>query len=529
MQEVFLTYGKVREANLFICQECNAREGYYGNMEVAMTQGFDHDLYMKMQTEQIVKRIEKFDNKLYLEFGGKLFDDYHAARVLPGFEMNAKIRILQELKEKTEIIFCIGAGDIEKNKVRADIGITYDMDVLRLIDSIRRLSLTVSSVVITRYTDQPAADTFRKKLEMLGLTTYIHRPIKGYPTNVDLIVSQDGYGSNPYIETTKPLVVVTGPGAGSGKLATCLSQVYYEHTKGIHAGYAKFETFPIWNLPLKHPVNLAYEAATADLNDVNMIDPFHLEAYGTTTVNYNRDIEAFPVVKTILSKVTGDKDGYQSPTDMGVNMAGFCIVDDECVREASKQEVLRRYYKIRCDHKMGRVDIDAVEKVELIMKALDLEPTDRTVVEPALEKAEQTGAPAVAAQLPDGSILTGKTSDLMTAPAAMTLNSLKYLAGIADEILLLSPVVLKPILRLKKLMQPGREPVLNLKEVLTALSICEATNPLASLVLAKLPAMKGCEVHCSNILSVNDEQSLRELGLNVTCEPEFPTKNLYNL
>lgn len=494
-----------------------------------MIQGFDHALYMKMQKEQIIKRIEKFDNKLYLEFGGKLFDDYHAARVLPGFELNAKIRILQELKDETEIIFCIGAGDIEKNKIRADIGITYDMDVLRLIDSIRNLGLTVSSVVITRYTDQPAADVFRKKLEMRGLKTYIHRPIKGYPTNIDLIVSEEGYGSNPYIETTKPLVVVTGPGAGSGKLATCLSQVYYEHTKGVQAGYAKFETFPIWNLPLKHPVNLAYEAATADLHDVNMIDPFHLEAYGTTTVNYNRDVEAFPVVKTILSKVTGDKDGYKSPTDMGVNMAGFCITNDECVREASRQEVLRRYYKIRCDHRLGLVDEDAVEKVELIMKALDLDPMERTVVKPALDKAESTGAPAAAVELKDGSILTGKTSELMTAPAGMILNSLKSLAGISDEIMLLSPMVLRPILRLKELMQPGQEPILNLKEVLTALSICESTNPLATLVLARLPEMKGCEAHCSHIPSVNDEQSLRELGLNVTFESEYPSKNLYRL
>jgi uncharacterized protein (UPF0371 family) len=489
--------------------------------------GFDNALYVKKQAEFIRKRIEMFDNKLYLEFGGKLFDDYHAARVLPGFDVNAKIKLLQEFKDQAEIIFCINAADIEKNKIRADFGITYDLDVLRIIDNMRNMGLYVNGVVITQYKDQPAADIFRNKLEIRGIKTYIHYPIKGYPTDVDLIVSDQGYGANEYVETTSPLVVVTAPGPCSGKLATCLSQLYHEYKRGVKAGYAKFETFPIWNLPLKHPVNLAYEAATADLKDVNMIDPFHLEAYGETTVNYNRDIEVFPIVKTILTRITGNADIYQSPTDMGVNMAGYGIFDDEVVKKAARQEIIRRYYKAKCDHKQGRVDADTAARVDLIMKQIDISVADREVVARANEKFEATEKPSVAIQLSNGRIVTGKASDLMNAGASCLLNAIKVLAGIDDDIQLISPHVLEPIKLLKGEVFRNRRTALDMEEVLIALSITASTNEIAKKAMDKLKELENCEAHSSHMVIQNDEDVFRKLGINLTCDAKFPTKDLY--
>ena len=488
--------------------------------------GFDNAEYLRRQSEKILERIQGF-SKLYLEFGGKLFDDYHAARVLPGFEMNVKVRLLQTLKDKTEIIFCINASDIERNKIRADLGITYDLDLLRLIDSLRALSLTVSSIVITQFTDQPAAAVFANKLKMRGEKVYLHRPTAGYPTDVDTIVSDQGYGMNPYIETSRPLVVVTAPGPGSGKLGTCLSQLYHEYKRGNKAGYAKFETFPIWNIPLKHPVNLAYEAATADLKDCNMIDPFHLEAYGVTTVNYNRDIEIFPVVKRILEKITGTESIYRSPTDMGVNMAGYCIFDDEAVREAAKAEIIRRYFKICCDYKLGRVDQEAALRVELLMKEIGLRPEDRKAVPAALEKAEQTGTPSMALELPDGRIVTGKTTMLLNAGAALILNAVKAHCGIPDEVLLLSPEILTPILKLKMNILGERESVLGAEEVLLALSICAATDQRAERAMNALSALRDCEAHSSCMLHPADERVFRKLGVRMTCEAVFFSDRLY--
>ncbi len=491
-----------------------------------MNIGFDNELYIKKQSEHIKERMKKFGNKLYLEFGGKLFDDYHAARVLPGFDVNGKIRLLKEFKDNAEVIFCINANDIEKSKIRADIGVTYDQDLFRLVDSMRESGLYVNSVVITQYNGQHSADIFRNKLERRGVRTYIHYPIAGYPGNVDLIVSEQGYGKNEYIETTKPLVIVTAPGPCSGKLATCLSQLYHEYKKGNVAGYAKFETFPIWNLSLKHPVNLAYEAATADLQDVNMIDPFHLEAYGQLAVNYNRDVEVFPLLKTILHKISGE-DVYLSPTDMGVNMVGYCIIDDEIVREASKQEIIRRYYRTWCDYKLGRIDEQAVEKIELIMKQLDLKKEDRHAVVPSLAKAEEKGTPVIAIEMPDGKIITGKTSKLMTAAASSVINSIKYLANLADELLLLSPIVLEPILKLKKEILGYKNGILNLEEVLIALSICAPTNPMAHEALSNVGKLKGCEAHSSALVTNSDELAFKKLGINLTCEPTFPSKDLF--
>ncbi|MBS7262844.1 MAG: DUF1846 domain-containing protein [Eubacteriales bacterium] len=487
---------------------------------------FDNALYIEKQSAHIRERIQQFNNKLYLEFGGKLFDDYHAARVLPGFDVNAKIKLLLNLKDVTEIIFCISADAIEKNKVRADIGITYDMDVLRLIDNISALGLKINSVVITLFNDQPAAETFRKRLTARGVRTYIHRPTKGYPTDVRTIVSDEGYGSNPYIETTAPLVVVTAPGPGSGKLATCLSQLYHEHKRGVAAGYAKFETFPIWNIPLKHPVNLAYEAATADLRDVNMIDPYHLEAYGLTTVNYNRDVEVFPVVRTILNLITGRNDVYRSPTDMGVNMAGYGIIDDEGTREAARQEVIRRYFKALCDQKNGLIDADIPGRIELIMQQLAITELDRRVVAPAREKAAACGSSVTAIELPDGQIVLGRNTDVMTAPSSALVNAIKQMAGISDGIHLLSPVVIEPALRMKRNVLKTAT-TLNLEELLVALSICAATNTMVADAVAKLPLLKGCEAHSTTMICKSDENILRKLGLNATCEPVFPSKALY--
>ena len=502
--------------------------------------GFNSEMYISEQSEKINQRMGMFD-KLYLEFGGKLFDDYHAARVLPGFDVNAKVKLLAKLKDQAEIIFCISAKAIELNKVRADVGITYDMDVLRLVDMMRDMGLYISAILITQYSGQTAADTFRKRLEQIGERVYIHTLTKGYPSDVNVIVSEEGYGANPYIETTRSLVIVTGPGSGSGKLATCLSQLYHEQKRGVKAGYAKYESFPVWNLPLQHPVNVAYEAATADLKDVNMIDPFHLAAYNKTTVNYNRDIEVFPVVRTILIRITG-KDIYKSPTDMGVNLIGDCITDDEAVRDAACQEVIRRWYLARCASKQGIGDIEEVKRIEFLMSSLDLGPHDRKVVEPANKKAEQLRAEAaqdenveysgynltaVALELPDGTILTGKSSPLMNDTAAVVLNSIKYLAGIDDDILLISPDVLAPIIQLKKEILGSRYPVLKLEEVLQALSISATTNPAAKLAVAELVNLKGCNAHCSNIITQDDVSCFLKLGINYTCEPEYPTTDRY--
>jgi uncharacterized protein (UPF0371 family) len=492
-----------------------------------MKTGFDNTAYMEKQTEQILKRVEKFNDKLYLEFGGKLFDDYHAARVLPGFNVNGKILLLEKLKEKTEIIFCINAADIERNRIRADLGITYDMDVLRLIDNIRGMGLYISGIVITQYKDQPSADIFKKKLEQRGENVYIHKPITDYPMNIDLVVSDKGYGSNPYIETVKPLVVITAPGPGSGKMATCLSQVFHDHKRGINAGYAKFETFPIWNISLNHPVNLAYEAATADLNDVNVIDPFHLEAYNKTAVSYNRDIEAFPLLKNILAKIMETGEVYQSPTDMGVNMAGFCITDDEAVKEAAKQEIVRRYFKTWCYFKEGRLGIGAVEKLEIIMKQLNISAEYGRAVKPALEKSEQNNCPSMALILNDESVITGRTTKVLDAASSLVLNCVKKLAGIPDDIHLIAPHVLEPMLMLKEKILYDKNPLLSLDEVLNALSICAATDPSAQKCLLKLKDLRGCEAHSSHIISKSDENALKKLGVNVTCTPEFSSDNLY--
>ena len=482
--------------------------------------GFDNDKYLRMQSEHIRERISQFGGKLYLEFGGKLFDDYHASRVLPGFQPDSKLRMLLQLKDRVEIVIAINAADIEKNKLRGDLGITYDMDVIRLIDCFRTIGLYVGSVVMTQFRGQPTAEAFQKRLENLGVRVYRHYLIDGYPSDIAKIVSDDGYGKNEYIETTRELVVVTAPGPGSGKMATCLSQLYHEHKRGIQAGYAKFETFPIWNIPLSHPVNLAYEAATADLNDVNMIDPFHLEAYGETTVNYNRDVEIFPVVTAMFEKIVGECP-YKSPTDMGVNMAGNCIVDDEAVCAASRQEILRRYYTALCDQRKGLIEEEVVLKLELLMKKAGITVHDRDVIAPALQKAALTGAPAAAMELPDGSIVTGKTSDLLGASSALLLNALKTLAGIDDEVHLISPTIIEPIQHLKVGHLGNRNPRLHTDEALIALSICAATDPLAEKCMEQLDKLRGCEVHSSVILSSVDEKVFRRLGVNLTCEPQY--------
>lgn len=489
--------------------------------------GFDNDKYISMQSEHIKERISKFDNKLYLELGGKLFDDYHAARVLPGFQPDSKIKMLRQLSDSAEIVIAVSAVDIEKNKVRGDIGITYDDEVLRLIDAFTSMGLYVGSVVITQYAGQLNVELLKRRLAAIGMPTYYHYPISGYPSNIPLIVSDDGYGRNDYIKTTRPLVIVTAPGPGSGKMATCLSQLYHEHKRGISAGYAKFETFPVWNLPLKHPVNLAYEAATADLSDVNVIDPFHLEAYGTTAVNYNRDVEIFPVLNTVFERICGSSP-YKSPTDMGVNMAGSCIIDDEVCRRASLDEIIRRYYQTLCAHRKGMATDDEVFKIELLMKQAGITTADRPVVEAALEKAKETGAPAAAIQLNDGRIVTGKTSALLGASAAMLLNALKALGNISDDMLLISPVVIEPVQDLKTSYLGNRNPRLHTDEVLVALSICAATNPVAAFALEKLRLLRGCEMHSSVILSQVDENTLKKLGVNLTCEPQYQTKKLYH-
>ncbi|MGN0507560.1 MAG: DUF1846 domain-containing protein [Lachnospiraceae bacterium] len=479
--------------------------------------GFDNQKYVQMQSEHIRERIAMFGDKLYLEFGGKLFDDYHASRVLPGFEPDSKLKMLLQLKEQAEIVIAISAGAMEANKMRRDSGLTYDLEVLRLIEAFESIGLMVGSVVITQYAGQPAADLFRKRLENLHIKCYTHYIIEGYPANVERIVSDEGYGKNDYIETTRPLVVVTAPGPGSGKMATCLSQLYHEHKRGINAGYAKFETFPIWNLPLKHPVNLAYEAATADLNDVNMIDPFHLEAYGVTTVNYNRDVEIFPVLSAMFEQILGECP-YKSPTDMGVNMAGNCIIDDEVCREASRQEIIRRYYNCLVDIKKGN-NSSSLYKLELLMKQAGISVADRKVIAAAKQREEDTKAPAVAIELPDGSIVTGKTTPLLGAAAACLLNALKVLAGIDHEQHLVSPEAIRPIQSLKTEYLGSQNPRLHTDEILIALSVSAATDQDAAKARAALPLLKGCEVHSTVILSSVDEGIFKKLGMHLTCEP----------
>ena len=489
--------------------------------------GFDNAEYIRLQSENIRERIKLFGGKLYMEFGGKLFDDFHASRVLPGFEPDAKVKMLLKLKDEAEIVIVINADAIEKNKRRGDLGITYDLDTLRLIDAFRGIGLFVGSVVITRFTGQPSAIAFENRLKNLGIKVYRHYPINDYPSNIPYIVSDEGFGKNDYIETDRELVVVTAPGPGSGKMATCLSQLYHEHKRGVKAGYAKFETFPIWNLPLKHPVNVAYEAATADLNDVNMIDPFHLEAYGKTTVNYNRDIEIFPVLNAMMEKIMGESP-YKSPTDMGVNMAGFAVCDDEVCRNAANQEIIRRYFGALCSARQGMSEQSEAGRIEILMNAMNISVSDRPVVKAALDKAELTKGPAVAMMLEDGKIITGKTSSLLGASSSMLLNALKELGGIPDDIELLSHTIIEPIQKLKTGVLGNHNPRLHIDEVLIALSICAVTNATAKKALDQLSKLKGLEAHSSVILSRVDEQTFKKLGVNITCEPKYQTKKLYH-
>jgi len=486
--------------------------------------GFDNDKYLKMQSECIKERIAQFDNKLYLEFGGKLFDDFHASRVLPGFMPDSKLNMLLQLKEQAEIVIVISAEDIEGNKIRGDLGITYDLDVLRLIDAFRSIGLYVGSVCITRYAGQTAANQFQMRLTELGIRTYHHYSIPGYPSDIETIVSDEGYGKNDYIETTRPLVVITAPGPGSGKMATCLSQLYHEHKRGIKAGYAKFETFPIWNLPLKHPVNIAYEAATADLNDVNMIDPFHLEAYEETAVNYNRDVEIFPVLNAMFEEILG-MSPYKSPTDMGVNMVGNCIVDDDVCREASHQEIIRRYYQCLGDCKRGSGSKETLYKLELIMKQAGLSTENRAVVGAALSREKATGHPAAAIELEDGTIVTGKTSDLLGAAAAVLLNTLKVLGGIEHELHLVSPKAIEPIQRLKTNFLGSKNPRLHTDEILIALSTSAASDKNAELAMNQIKKLRGLEAHSSVLLSSVDEKIFKRLGIHLTCEAKYESEN----
>ena len=489
--------------------------------------GFDNDQYLKTQSEHIKERIAKFGGKLYLEFGGKLFDDYHASRVLPGFHPDSKIRMLGELKDDAEIVIAIHAGDIEKNKVRGDLGITYDMDVLRLIDAFRGYGLYVGSVVLTRFNGQESAIAYQQKLESLGIKVYRHYSIPSYPSNVPLIISDEGFGKNDYIETSRSLIVVTAPGPGSGKMAVCLSQLYQEHKHGVNAGYAKFETFPIWNIPLQHPVNLAYEAATADLNDINMIDPYHLEAYGVSTVNYNRDVEVFPVLKAMFNKIYGSSP-YQSPTDMGVNMAGNCIIDEDAVCKASQQEIIRRYYAALVERRKGSISSDIVEKEELLMEKANISIADRPVVAAAKQKAELTNGPAAAISLPDGSIVTGKTTPLLGACAAMLLNALKKCAGLPDDLKVISPEIIEPIQHLKVEHLGNHNPRLHTDEILIALTISANTDENAEKCMEQLAQLNQCEMHSTVILSQIDEKTLGKLGIRLSCEPQYQNKKLFH-
>lgn len=481
--------------------------------------GFDNKQYLKMQSEHIKERISKFDNKLYLEFGGKLFDDFHAARVLPGFAADSKLQMLMQLADQAEIVMVVSADDIEKNKIRGDLGITYDQDVIRLKNEFEERGLYIGSVVLTKYAGQPSANQFQKRLEKIGVKVYHHYLIPGYPTNVPYIISDEGYGKNDFIETSRPLVVVTAAGAGSGKMSTCLSQLYHEHKRGVRAGYAKFETFPIWNLSLDHPVNLAYEAATADLNDINMIDPFHLKAYGITTVNYNRDVEIFPVLNAIFMSIYGESP-YQSPTDMGVNMVGNCIVDDEVCREASRQEIIRRYYNALVGLAQGTREAEEVNKLKLLMNRENIDPMDRVAARYAMERAQQTGVPACAFELSDGTVITGKTGDLLGATSAALINALKHLAGIPHDYTMLSRESIEPIQTLKTQYLGSKNPRLHTDEVLIALSANAATNANAALALQQLPKLKHAQVHSSVILSPADLKTLKKLMCDVTYEPK---------
>ncbi|MBQ4337865.1 MAG: DUF1846 domain-containing protein [Clostridia bacterium] len=490
--------------------------------------GFDNDAYISKQSEQISKRIKDFGGKLYLEFGGKLFDDYHASRVLPGFAPDSKLQMLRSIASDVEIVIVINAGDIESNKIRRDLGITYDTDVLRLIDAFRENGLYVGSVVLSQYSGQPSATAFRTKLERLGVKVFLNYAIEGYPYNVSHIVSENGFGKNEFIETTRPLVVITAPGPGSGKMSTCLSQLYHENLRGNKAGYAKFETFPIWNLPLKHPVNLAYEAATADLNDVNMIDPYHLEAYGETTVNYNRDVEVFPVLNAIFEKIEG-KSPYKSPTDMGVNMAGYCICDEEAVRQASYDEIIRRYFAALNDLRIGTGSKEAASKIENLMNQAGISVDNRRVIKAALEKSAATGGkPAVAIELNDSTIITGKTSDLLGASSAALLNAMKKLSGLPDELLMISPSIIEPIQKLKTDILKNRNPRLHTDETLIALTMSATANPDAALALDSVPLLRGAQAHSTVILSQTDQEIFRKLGIDITCEPDYENKKLYH-
>jgi len=498
--------------------------------------GFDNERYLKEQTAAILERASRFGNKLYLEFGGKLLFDYHAARVLPGYDPNVKMRLLQKLRDQADVLLCIHAGDIERRKLRADFGITYDVDALKLIDDLRDWDVDILSVIVTRFNNQPAASLFKNKLERRGIRVYTHRFTKGYPTDVDTIVSDEGYGANERIETNRPLVVVTGPGPGSGKLATCLSQLYHDYRAGIKSGYAKFETFPIWDLPVKHPANMAYEAATADLADFNLVDPFHLEAYKTAAVNYNRDVEVFPVLRRILERITGEASVYRSPTDMGVNRAGFAITEDAAVCEAAKQEVIRRYFRYSCEYAMGFTTEETVQRAELIMKELQLDPSSRRVVGPAREAAAQAESSrkghdgvycGAALQLRDGTVVAGKNSPVMHATSALVLNAIKALGGIPDRIHLLSPSIIESVARLKETVLGTKKISLDLDEALIALSISAATNPTAQLAMEKLRELVGCEVHLTHIPTPGDEAGLKRLGVNLTSDPRFSTRDLF--
>lgn len=498
--------------------------------------GFDNEKYLAEQTAAINERVALYPDKLYLEFGGKLLFDFHAARVLPGFDPNVKMRLLQKLSDRAEVVLCIYAGDIEKKKMRADFGITYDADALKLIDDLREWDITVRAVVITRYEGQPAAKVFKRRLEHHGVRVYTHQTTRGYPMDVDVIVSEDGYGANPRIETDRPIVVVTGPGPGSGKLATCLSQLYHDRHLGLRAGYAKFETFPIWNLPLRHPVNVAYEAATSELRDVNQLDHFHLEAYNERAVNYNRDLEAFPLLRRIIEKITGERSAYLSPTDMGVNRAGFGIVDDAVVRAAGEQEILRRYFRYACEHAMGLVDAETVHRIELLMDDLGIRPESRRMVQPARDAAAAAESKGkgndgifcgAAIELPDGSIVTGSNSPLMHASASLVLNAIKELAGVPDEVHLLPPEVIESIRHLKTTVLGGRRVSLDLEEALTALAVSTTSSPAARAAVAKLGELRGCEVHLTHMPTPGDEAGLRRLAVNLTSEPQFATRHLF--
>lgn len=492
-----------------------------------MRTGFDNEKYIKLQSEKIMERINNSGNKLYLEFGGKLFDDYHASRVLPGFAPDVKVRMLSSLADKVEILLVISSEDIENNKMREDIGITYETDILRLIDAFHSFGLYVGSVVVTKYNNQKSANDFISRLEALNFKVYKHYNIDGYPSDIQNIVSENGYGKNEYVETTRPLVVVTAPGPGSGKMATCLSQLYHENKRGIKAGYAKFETFPVWNLPLNHPVNIAYEAATADLNDINIIDPFHLEAYGKTTINYNRDVEIYPVLKAMLSQIMGECP-YMSPTDMGVNMAGFCIFDDEAVQEAANEEIIRRYYTALCDKAMGRGTQETINKIKVIMQKAGLDPNNRAVVKEANKKAEEEKVSALAIQLENGNIITGKNSDYMHASAAALINALKELADINDAIHIIPPIIFDPIQKLKRMQSSCEDIRLNASEALTAISISAATNPVAQIVIEQLPKLKGLQAHSSVILSNEDRKVFKQFGIQLSMEPKYETNKLYH-